>query len=331
MFDDTDYSLYDGIPKAFRYIRNKTFHDWEIPPWDLLIHKDKLIGKGEFGTVYLASWKQTQVVAKIMNETMMESKKKIFNHEFDALSKCHHPHIVQLLGYVEDPFIIVMEYLPSYNLLHYIENNTLQVNEKIDICLDVLKGVEYLHSRRPQSIIHRDLKPQNIILSQTKLAKIGDFGLSKIIQSSNDPKMTIANSYENILSMASDTHLKEEKEQEETTSHVGTTRYMSPELKQGSSYNQKIDIWALGIMFAELFENKRHDNDFFWSKTPTNIQNLIVQYMLRTDPNDRLSAIDLIHSFRYIQSELSRRKTSSTLCKSLCKWCCFNNPHHSPC
>tara|TARA_B100001059_G_C17752963_1_gene538268 strand:+ start:169 stop:1161 length:993 start_codon:yes stop_codon:yes gene_type:complete len=329
MFDDTDYSLYDGIPKAFRYIRNKSFHDWEIPPWDLIIHKDKMIGKGEFGTVYLASWKQTQVVAKIMNETLIETKKKIFNHEFDALSKCHHPHIVQLLGYVEDPFIIVMEYLPKCNLLHYIETNTLQVNEKIDICLDVLKGVEYLHSRRPHSIIHRDLKPQNIILSQTKMAKIGDFGLSKIIQSSNDPKMTIVNSHENILSMDTATNLEKE-EQEENTSRVGTTRYMSPELKNGSIYNQKIDIWALGIMFAELFENKRHNNEFFWSKTPTNIQNLIVQYMLRNDPNDRLSAIDLIHSFRYVQHELARRNTCSSLCETLCKWSCISNLHRSP-
>ena len=58
-----------------------------------------------------------------------------------------------------------MEYLPKKDLLFYIKKGKLSIQKKINICLDILKGVEYLHSREPQSIIHRDLKPQNIILN----------------------------------------------------------------------------------------------------------------------------------------------------------------------
>lgn len=98
--------------------------------------------------------------------------KKLFINEFDTLSNAHHPNVVHLLGYIEEPFIIVMEYLPCNNLLYYINNKKLILIEKINVCLDILKGVEYLHSRKPQSIINRDIKPQNIILNETKKPKL---------------------------------------------------------------------------------------------------------------------------------------------------------------
>jgi hypothetical protein len=67
MFSDKDYSYYDGIPKTFRNIRDKEFAEWEIPPWELLINKQKILGEGEFGTVYSADWRKTEVAAKVIN------------------------------------------------------------------------------------------------------------------------------------------------------------------------------------------------------------------------------------------------------------------------
>ncbi len=291
MYKDIEYSLYGGVPKKYKQIRNKVFKDWEIPPWDLVIDSNHLIGEGKYGKVYLASWRETDVVAKVMGDNIDIKTKKLFINEFDTLSKAHHPNVVQLLGYIEDPFIIVMEYLPCNNLLYYINNKKLILIEKINVCLDILKGVEYLHSRKPQSIIHRDIKPQNIILNETKKAKIGDFGLSKLFSSHELKKSISTETLENL-----DT---------EMTNPVGTKRYMSPEIITEGGYNHKIDIWALGIMFSELFENKRHDKSFYWSKTPENIKNIIIQYMLRNDPKDRLSALEIIHQFQYIKQQVS--------------------------
>ena len=299
MYKDIDYSLYNGVPKKYRLIRNKEFKDWEIPPWDLVIDPDRLIGKGEYGKVYLASWRETEVVAKVMGDTIDKKTKQLFINEFDALSKAHHPNVVQLLGYIEDPFIIVMEYLPCNNLLYYIINNHLDLMGKIKICMDILKGIEYLHSRKPQSIIHRDIKPQNIILTETKKAKIGDFGLSKFFSSNEIKKSISTETLETI-----DTNINSI----EMTNPIGTKRYMSPEIIRKETYDHKIDIWSLGIMFSELFENKRYDKDFFWFKTPINIQNIISQYMLRNEPNDRLSALELIQQFQYIQLQISNKK-----------------------
>jgi serine/threonine protein kinase len=294
MFSDKDYSLYNGIPKKFRSIRNKQFSEWEIPPWDILIERDKLIGKGQFGKVYLANWKETLVVAKIMNENIQSEKKKLFINEFDNLSKAHHPNIVQLLGYIEEPFIIVMEYLPNKDLLYYINNKKLKYFQKINICLDILKGLNYIHTRRPQYIIHRDLKPQNIVLSKSGKAKISDFGLSKNLGYNIEEENN-----KDIVSYPSDIEL---------TGNVGSKRYMSPEIKKNIKYNHKIDIWSAGIIFAELFENKRYNDNFYWIKTPIIIKNIIVQHMLREKSEDRLNASEIINLFQQELNKIEMKK-----------------------
>lgn len=303
MFVNKDYSLYNGIPRKFRFIRTKKLGDWEIAPWDLLIDDNQLIGQGEFGHVYLAKWKSTQVVAKVMNEDISADKKKLFLNEFDNLSKSHHPNIVQIFGYVEEPFIIVMEYLSQHNLLFHITKNRLSLVNRIDICLDILKGVEYLHSREPQSIIHRDLKPQNIILSASKSAKIADFGLSKLLKDKNT---------KDNLSL-SETNMPINISNEDLTKVVGTKRYMSPELSKQLKYNQKIDIWSVGIIFSELFESKRYNTDFYWKKTPVEIQNIINQYMLREDPENRLSAREIVVLFEQTKKSYQKKNWWSCL------------------
>lgn len=299
MFSDKDYSFYKEIPKQFLSIRDKQFSEWEIPPWDIVIERDKLIGEGQFGKVYLANWKETLVVAKIMNENIKSEKKKLFINEFDNLSKAHHPNIVQLLGYIEDPFIIVMEYLPNKDLLYYINNKKLKYVQKINICLDILKGLNYIHTRRPQYIIHRDVKPQNIVLSKSGKAKISDFGLSKNLGYNIEERNN-----KDIISYPSDIEL---------TGNVGSKRYMSPEIKKNIKYNYKIDIWSAGIIFAELFENKRYNDDFYWIKTPIIIKNIIVQHMLKEKSEDRLNASEIINLFQQELNKIKMKKKNKCI------------------
>ena len=97
--------------------------------------------------------------------------------EFDIMTKLHHPNIVQFLGYINDPFIIVMEYIPKLDLMSNIRSLTKK--EKISITKDILRGLAYIHNRKPHNLIHRDIKPTNILLTNSKVAKISDFGLSK--------------------------------------------------------------------------------------------------------------------------------------------------------
>lgn len=72
-----DESLSDGIPKKYKHIvRNNSFAEWEIPPWDLNLKE--VIGKGMFGQVHRAHWKGTPVAAKIDNELANEDKKNYY-------------------------------------------------------------------------------------------------------------------------------------------------------------------------------------------------------------------------------------------------------------
>ena len=77
MFSDLDESCYENIPKRYLKYKDKEFDEWEIPPWKLLIDKEKRLGSGEFGEVYLAKWNGTTVVAKVANENIPEEKKRI--------------------------------------------------------------------------------------------------------------------------------------------------------------------------------------------------------------------------------------------------------------
>jgi serine/threonine protein kinase len=263
------------------YILSHSNDDWQIDISEINIFYDKLIGEGSFSKVYLAEWKKTTVVVKVFNLQANIDKTYLFDREFDTMTRSHHPNIIQLLGYIEDPFIIVMEYLPNKDLLSIVNSKFTSLDKKLNISIDILKGINYLHSRKPDYIIHRDLKPQNIIFTKSFKPKITDFGLSRLLKN----KCIIANYH------------KMKKNTEDLSQNVGSYRYMAPEIRTNKNYNYKIDIWSLGIMFYELFENTRYQNYFLWKKTPKKIKNIIINFMLKSNPDERLDSDKLIDLF----------------------------------
>lgn len=288
-------TLNDSIPDEFTKIKNKTFLEWEIPPWELFIFKNKLIGSGSFSNVYLAKWRETLVVAKVINKDICEEKKKLlFIREIDIMTKLHHPNIVQFLGYIDDPFIIIMEYIPEKNLLDC--THKLNLKQKISVTKDIFQGLAYFHNRIPESLIHRDIKPTNILLTKSKKAKIADFGLSRLYHLENI-KRTL--STENIR------NTEYEHKEEQWTGDVGTRRYMAPELrdivkrkKRNLTYSNKIDIYSCGIMLYELFESKRYfpGKPLTWTKCPKYIKNMIENKMLCANPEKRDDALVLLRN-----------------------------------
>ena len=284
--NSANVSLHSGVPNQYYDIKDKNFGDWEIPPWELFIFKDRLIGEGAFSKVYLAKWRETFVVAKVINSDLTELKKYLIEREIDIMTKLHHPNIVQFLGYIESPFIIVMEYIPNGNLEKRIP--FLKKSQKIKIMINILQGLAYLHNRLPYSLIHRDIKPNNIVLTASNFAKITDFGLSKFHCFENGLTNLEFNTIE---------FKKESGKYLELTDCVGTERYMAPEMKEYiNDYTNKVDIYSTGILLYELFENKKHipGENFYWSKCPKKIRKVIIEHMLQRDPNLRWSAQYLI-------------------------------------
>lgn len=280
-FKNCDISLHGGVPKQFYTIKDKKFEDWEIPPWELFIYENKLLGEGSFSKVYLAKWRETLVVAKVLDEEICKIKKELVLREFNIMTKLHHPNIVQFLGYIDNPFIIIMEYIPKGNLLTNIPK--LSKTQKKNIMKDIVKGLVYIHNRKPHSLIHRDIKPTNVLLTNSKVAKITDFGLSKFYSIEKNY------SYDNLSELDNINNT-------ELTTLIGTDRYMAPETKT-SNYDNKIDIYSCGIMLYEMFENKKYipNTNMQWFWTPKKIKKIIINNMLCKNPDDRAGALEILN------------------------------------
>ena len=158
-----------------------------------------------------------------------ESHEKFFA-ELGILCSIHHPNIVQyhcvcLLPNSKSP-ALVMEQLQT-NLHDYLLNPSyanLSLNAKVSILHDIARGLAYLHNHKPV-VIHRDLTARNVLLNSERVAKISDFGNSRIIDI--DPACS--------------------SEFKSTSRVPGTIVYMPPEAcSDHAKFNKKLDIFSFG-------------------------------------------------------------------------------------
>jgi translation initiation factor 2-alpha kinase 4 len=133
---------------------------------------------------------------------------------------------------------IQMEFCEGQTLREAIHNKSLDENAKWDIISALIDVINYIHD---QKLIHRDIKPSNIFLDKNFNVKLGDFGLAKILNS--ETKFPINTSRDFLMSNAGDL----------LSCGVGTMYYCSPEQEKGGIYDEKTDIFSLGIVIFEMF------------------------------------------------------------------------------
>ncbi|KAA2389957.1 protein kinase [Bacillus cereus] len=182
---------------------------------------------------------QGPITVKILNQKFSDLKAdelhEIFYRDSRALSMINHPNIIEYKdsGIEEDNFYIIMEYFEGETLGKVIENKQLSNMEKLDIMIQILKGVQAAHDKR---IIHRDLKPANILVSSNLQVKVIDFGISKIMD---------------IYTYKTGHTLKE----------YITKRYASPEHLLGQQIDFSSDIYSLGAIFYYLVTGTEPSED----------------------------------------------------------------------
>ena len=299
-----DVSLHSRIQKVYSHLKHKKFGEWEIPPWEVYIDSNKLLGEGSWAKVYLAEWRQTTVVAKVLKNSYDAHAKELIIKEFENMTKMHHPNIVQLFGYIEEPFVIIMEYFQHGDLFENL--NKLKLNQKIKIANDIIKGLIYIHERRPNSLIHRDIKPRNILLTNSYSAKISDFGLSifsigNIIKIASSNNLTLLENQESKRSTYDVKIIENSTEINEYTDNVGTERYMAPEVKT-KHYDNKVDIYSCGILLYELFSGNIYLDSFNWNNS--NISHKLKEHILKMvskNPEHRPTASNTLHYFNKIK------------------------------
>lgn len=186
-----------------------------------------ILGEGSFGPVYKASMPAGGVVAvKVLASNSSQGERE-FQTEVSLLGRLHHRNLVNLVGYCVDKgqHMLIYEYMSNGSLekLLYSEEDTLSWDERLQICLDISHGIEYLHEGAVPPVVHRDLKSANILLDHNMRAKVADFGLSK--EAVFDGRKS---------------------------SLKGTYGYMDPAYISTSKPSLKSDIYSLGVIIFEI-------------------------------------------------------------------------------
>ncbi|XWS45306.1 hypothetical protein CRYUN_Cryun15aG0125300 [Craigia yunnanensis] len=203
--------------------------------------KGKLIGRGTFGSVYVASNRETGALCAMKEVEMFPDDPKSaecikqLEQEIKVLSQLKHPNIVQYYGseIAEDKFYIYLEYVHPGSINKYVHDHCGAITESVvrNFTRHILSGLAYLHSTKT---IHRDIKGANLLVDSSGVVKLADFGMSK-----------------HLSGQRADLSLK------------GSPYWMAPELMQAvmqkdnsSDLALAVDIWSLGCTIVEMFNGK---------------------------------------------------------------------------
>jgi len=181
----------------------------------------KELGRGGFSIVYEGTQKETgekyalKTIDKNQNVEM-----DVLNREITLMKRLNHKNIIQLFDVYDEPenIVLVLELVTGGELFdHIIDRGNYSERDAANIIKQVLEAVAFMHKN---GIAHRDLKPENILITGTNndIVKVSDFGLSKDFS------------------------------KDMLRSAVGTPDYVAPEVLGGSTYDNSVDIWSIGVI-----------------------------------------------------------------------------------
>ena len=190
---------------------------------------ERIVGEGSFGKALLCrrNADQRRVIIKQISIARMSSKDAQRTElEATLLSRLKHPNIVSFIDSFKTStnLHIVMDFADGGDLEGHLKvrrGRLLAEKEVLHLFVQISLALKHIHDRK---ILHRDLKSQNIFLTKAGIVKLGDFGVSRVLERTVDLAATV----------------------------VGTPYYMPPEICNHNKYNSKCDIWSLGVILFEL-------------------------------------------------------------------------------
>ena len=200
------------------------------------------LGSGGFGTVFLAkdSWIDKKVAIKVPHRQSGDFDDLL--QEPRLLAALDHQNIVGIVTAerVDGVFFIVMEYVKGESLEAVLDREkSLAVPRALNYIIQILKGVEHAHENQ---VLHRDLRPANVLVSESGLVKVADFGTSRFLEK---------------------TH---------ATTVIGSPPYMAPEQFQGRAVLAS-DIYSVGVILYQMLTGTLP----YFSPNPAQIERMVAQ------------------------------------------------------
>ncbi|KAM0028537.1 putative protein kinase RLK-Pelle-L-LEC family [Helianthus debilis subsp. tardiflorus] len=188
------------------------------------------LGEGGFGGVYKGFLKdsRTYIAVKRVSKTSKQGMKE-YSSEVRIISRLRHRNLVQLIGWCHQKgdFLLVYEYMENGSLdSHLFKGKSLLTWEtRYKIVQGLASALLYLHEEWEQCVLHRDIKSSNVMLDLNFNAKLGDFGLAKLV---------------------------EHEKGSQTTMLAGTMGYIAPECVITGKASKESDVFSFGVVALEI-------------------------------------------------------------------------------
>ena len=270
--------------------------------------KEYCIGKslcddGAFGMIHIVKHYKTQqlYVMKIMSKREIndDDMKDQIETEIHILKELDHPNVVKMVDFFEDKkyLYVVMEYMIKGDMADFIQESKYELFEESEAkkyMRHIASGIAYLHSK---GVVHRDIKLENLLVNEYDEIKIADFGWAAKPNEKPTPEQL--------------RRRKRHNQEDEMSVVCGTTDYLSREMLKEEPYNEKVDVWAMGIVMYELLTGDVPYNKRFRKKKrlyERHMLNIKIKYpdylskdavdllsgMLQRDPTQRISAKNVL-------------------------------------
>ena len=254
----------------------------DIPGYRVL----RFVGAGGMASVFeaqreLPGGPQTVALKLLRLDVHDADERRGFLREQSILARLQHPHIAQLLDAGFSPTgtpFLALEFVAGDNLVEHCERHALAPRDRLALFMDVCAAVEHAHRNL---IVHRDLKPSNVLVGAEGCVKLVDFGIAKLL--TGDAETT------------------------RTQARRMTRAYAAPEQFAGDAATTSIDVYALGVLLAELLGGRRpsHPGNTLDAHTPAFDGEVlrrtlgadlhaIVQQATRPDPLRRYAGVAML-------------------------------------
>ncbi|KAL5564471.1 hypothetical protein UlMin_027635 [Ulmus minor] len=292
--EEWDVSIEDELESG---VGPKRFSYSELSRATNYFAEEGKLGEGGFGGVYkgFLSECKTEVAVKRVSKGSKQGKKEYIS-EVKIISRLRHKNLVKLIGWchANGELLLVYEFMPNGSLDYHLFGTklTLPWNERHKIAMGLASALLYLHDESEQCVLHRDIKSSNVLLDSEFNAKLGDFGLARLV--------------DHELGM-------------QTTALAGTMGYLAPECATSGKASKESDVYSFGVVSLEISCGRK---PIVVNTEPT--KSRLIEWVWELyGKSQLLEAID-----KKISTEFDEEQIVSLMVVGL--WCCHPEPTLRP-